>query len=73
MSAEFEQGWYSTREVSELLGVTPKAVRSWIRKKELPALDIGGPVGYKISESALKQFMETRQVRKLALGDLGKD
>lgn len=70
---DLTQAWYTTREVSEMLGVTVKAVRDWVRRGELAAMDLGGPVGYKISENALKQFMERRQVRPLDLTSVGEE
>lgn len=68
-----DQVWYSTREVAERLGVDIRSVRFWVKNGELPAIDFRGAIGYKISESALEEFLRQRQVRPMHLGTLVKD
>ena len=58
---------YTTAEVAELYGVTPKAVRIWIRGGRLEALDIGteGRKVYRITENQLEKFERATQVQKI--------
>lgn len=52
-------------EVAKLLAVHPETVRNWIKSGELAAIDLGGRAGYRISQSALDDFLRKRQgVRK---------
>jgi excisionase family DNA binding protein len=47
-------------EVARRLSVHPETVRKWIKNKEIEAINLGGPAGYRISEAALKEFLQRR-------------
>ena len=50
-------------DVAKQLGVHPNTVRDWIKSGELAAIDLGGRAGYRISQTALNEFLQRRQVR----------
>lgn len=47
-------------DVAKELAVHPDTVRKWIRNRELEAINLGGPAGYRIRRSALDRFMRER-------------
>jgi excisionase family DNA binding protein len=49
-------------EVAKEVKVHTETVRSWIRKKELPAIDIGGE--YRIYRSDLDDFLQRRKTTR---------
>ena len=51
----------TVRDVATTLGVTESTVCKWIRSGELPAIDLGGRTGYRITEPDLEAFMESRK------------
>jgi len=57
-------------EVAERMRVNEKTVRNWIASGELPAFPIGKR-GYRISETDLHNFVETRKqkLQKQTSGD----
>ncbi len=50
----------TVEEVAERMRVNEKTVRNWIASGELPAFPIGKR-GYRISETDLRSFIETRK------------
>jgi excisionase family DNA binding protein len=52
---------FTVEEVAARLGVHPETVRKWIKNKELRATNLGGRAGYRISRSALEQFLRDRE------------
>jgi excisionase family DNA binding protein len=60
-----EQRWYRVRDIVELLRVHEQTVRRWIRTGELQAYNFGGKTGYRIKESDLEAFLESRLDGKL--------
>ncbi|MBD8069745.1 helix-turn-helix domain-containing protein [Bacillus sp. PS06] len=48
---------YSVKEVASVLSMNEETVRRWIRDEKLKAENIGGRVGYRISEDDLKRFI----------------
>jgi excisionase family DNA binding protein len=53
--------WLTVDEVAQQLRVTDETVRRWIRRHEIPVLDLGGPrAGYRIRRSELEQFITRR-------------
>lgn len=50
-------------EVAEQLSVNVETVRRWIRSGDLEAIDLGGRAGYRVSESALDQFIRNRRIQ----------
>ena len=49
---------FRVEEVAARLGVHPETVRRWIKNKELLAVNLGGRAGYRISRTALEQFLK---------------
>jgi excisionase family DNA binding protein len=47
-------------DVAKELAVHPDTVRKWIRNRELEAINLGGPAGYRIRRSALDRFIRER-------------
>ncbi len=46
-----EEGWTSTKEAAEYLGVKPATIRDWIRKgKDIPRKKVGKLWKFKLSE-----------------------
>jgi excisionase family DNA binding protein len=52
---------YTVEEVASRLTVHPETVRKWIKNGELRATNLGGRAGYRISRSALEQFLRERE------------
>jgi excisionase family DNA binding protein len=57
----FDDALYTVEEVAARLAVHPETVRKWIKNRELPATNLGGRAGYRISRSALERFLRERQ------------
>ena len=55
--------WHTVEEIAERLKVHPQTVRTLVRSGELPASRIGERGGWRIAESDLLAFMETRKSR----------
>ncbi len=56
--------WLTVTDVAEFLQVTEETVRRWIRRSELPALNLGGPrAGYRVYPSDLERFIGDRLLR----------
>lgn len=60
----------TSSDVAELLGVELRTVHKWVRQGRLPAINMGGRTGYRISESALEQFVLARRVTSTATAEL---
>lgn len=55
------QVWYTVQEVADRLRVNPITVLRWIRKGELPYLDIGGrKAGYRVRAEDLDAWERAR-------------
>ena len=52
---------YTVEEVASRLTVHPETVRKWIKNGELRATNLGGRAGYRISRTALEQFLRERE------------
>jgi excisionase family DNA binding protein len=52
---------YTVEDIARLLSVHPETVRKWIKAGELRAIKLGGPAGYRISQSAYEQFLRERE------------
>jgi excisionase family DNA binding protein len=55
-----EESYLTVEEVAKILGVHPDSVRRWIRNREIYAINLGGPAGYRISKAALDDFIRRR-------------
>lgn len=55
----------TTRDVANLVGVSPDVVRTWIREHKIPAFIVGvGPKPrYRVRESDLLRFVRPRESR----------
>lgn len=62
--ARSDTNWMTVTDVAETLQVTEETVRRWIRRSELPALNLGGPrAGYRVYPSDLERFIGDRLIR----------
>lgn len=53
--------WLSIKAVSDLLRVKEETVRRWIRRGELPVIDLGSSrAGYRIHPADMEQFIQDR-------------
>lgn len=53
--------WLTVQEVAELFRVNEETVRRWVRRGELPVLELGaGRAGYRIRRSDVDRFTEAR-------------
>lgn len=53
--------WLNVQDIAELLQVKDETVRRWIRRRELPVLELGGPrAGYRIRRDDLDHFIWQR-------------
>ena len=50
--------WLSVKDIATELAVTEDTVRTWIRAKELIAVDVGR--GYRIHRDAYQHFLQSR-------------
>lgn len=53
---------YTTFEVADILKVSERTVREWIRKKKLGATRLGGTKTVRVSEEDLKEFLNINRV-----------
>lgn len=51
----------TVRDVAATLRVAEPTVREWIKSGELPAIELGGRTGYRITEPDLEAFMQSRK------------
>jgi PAS domain S-box-containing protein/excisionase family DNA binding protein len=62
--ARSDTNWLTVTDVADFLQVTEETVRRWIRRSELPALNLGGPrAGYRVYPSDLERFIGDRLIR----------
>ncbi|CAN5135434.1 hypothetical protein BH23CHL1_BH23CHL1_14190 [soil metagenome] len=56
-----ESQWLNVQDIAEMLQVKDETVRRWIRRRELPVLELGGPrAGYRIRRDDLDHFIWQR-------------
>ena len=68
-----ENQWLSVQDVADLLQIKSETVRRWIRRRELPVLELGGPrSAYRISRQDLNAFIWQRY-RKRPKDSAGQD
>jgi len=60
-SSMMDDTLYTVEEVAARLAVHPETVRKWIKNGQLRATNLGGRAGYRISKSALDQFLRERE------------
>nr|DAG98323.1 MAG TPA: helix-turn-helix domain protein [Tectiviridae sp.] len=54
--------FYTPQEIAEMLRVTDKTVRNWIRSGELDAVVVGK--SYRIPEESIKKLIQKSEVNK---------
>ena len=54
--------YWTVAEVAARLKVDPETVRRWIRSGELKAVPLGHRTGYRITESDLDAFIQSRKL-----------
>jgi excisionase family DNA binding protein len=52
--------WLTVAQVAELLQLSPVAVQGWIRRGQLPAVNLGGKAGYRIRARDLDAYLAAR-------------
>lgn len=61
MTEQDQAAWFTVQEVAELLKVNEETVRRWVRRGELPVLQLGrGRAGYRIRRADVDAFTEQR-------------
>ena len=55
-----EKEWLTVKEAATKIGVGPITIRRAINKGELRAAKIGGRTGFRISQQALKDYMDKK-------------
>ena len=53
--------FYTTKEISCILGLSIKTVQKLVRERQLPAFRVGGR--YLVSEDTLKEYISARKVQ----------
>ena len=53
--------FYTTKEISCILGLSIKTVQKLVRERQLPAFRVGGR--YIVSEDTLKEYISARKVQ----------
>ncbi len=52
-----EDRWYTVEEIAGRLQVHEQTVRRWLRDGDLDGRNFGGRTGWRISESAINEFL----------------
>lgn len=55
-----DERWFTVEQISEALQVHPNTVRRWLRDGDLIGHNFGGKTGYRVRESDLDSFLESR-------------
>jgi excisionase family DNA binding protein len=63
-----EVKWLTVSDIAETLSVDVETVRRWLRRKQLRGAFLGRRAGYRVRETDLNKFLETR-FNKPATGD----
>lgn len=56
-----DERWFTVEQIAELLHVHVNTVRSWLRAGRLKGRAFGGKTGWRVRESALKEFLEREE------------
>lgn len=51
---------YSTKQISDMLGVTEQTVREWLKSGEMKGLKVGGRGQWRVSEDDLNNYLKER-------------
>jgi len=52
----------NVEQAAEYLGVQPSTVRNWLRESKITGVKLGGGKQWRITESALRDFVAASQV-----------
>jgi excisionase family DNA binding protein len=55
---------YSVADIAELMNVSVKTIRRWIKAGELPAMFVGGTAGYRVAARDLAEFQRRRTAQQ---------
>ncbi len=61
-----DQRWFDVAYIVNLLGVHPDTVREWLRDGRLQGRNFGGRTGWRISETALTDFLNADEGKAAA-------
>ena len=61
-----EEKWYTVEQIATLLQVHEQTIRRWLRDGELVGRSFGGKTGWRVRESALREFLDKGQEGKAA-------
>ena len=61
-----DERFYTVKQIAEQLQVSEQTVNRWLRNGELHGVAFGGRTGYRVRESALKQFLAHREGKAAA-------
>ncbi len=50
----------TAKQIADELQVNKETVLRWLRRRELPGVDMGHRIGYRVRRSDLEQFIEQR-------------
>ena len=53
-----EEKWYTVEQIATLIQVHEQTVRRWLRDGDLAGRNFGGKTGWRVRESALKEFLD---------------
>jgi excisionase family DNA binding protein len=57
-----EERLFTVAQVAERLQVNPETVRRWLRTGELRGILLGRKAGFRVAESDLKAFIDSRKL-----------
>ncbi len=61
-----DERWYTAQEVADLFQVDRQTVWRWLKAGRLQGISLGGKVGWRIRESALRAFVEREEGKAAA-------
>lgn len=59
-----EDKWLDSGQIANTLGVTRDTVRRWIRDGKLNGVNVGGRTGYRVRQSDLNAFLQSRETMR---------
>ena len=63
-----DERWFTVEEIVDLLKVHEQTVRRWLREGQLRGVLLGRKAGYRVRESDLEAFLETKDTMKTEEG-----
>jgi excisionase family DNA binding protein len=59
--AQVEDRWFTVEQIAQQLQVSEQTVRRWLRDGSIRGHSFGGKAGWRVKESDLNAFLETRR------------